>query len=139
VEKCCEPVGNRIEHIGNIKIPLYDGLVSLHFRESKALVTNSRTCENVAYNQPTNQAQLSHVVVLVLHRGKCVPYIFNPMGHISQHTKMKRKMNLPMMNTLSQLNTQGQAIATQWKGHVFVMGLTSPALGMPLTMQVPSL
>jgi hypothetical protein len=26
-----------------------------------------------------------------------------------------------------------QIIATQWNGHVFVMGLTSPALGCPLT------
>ncbi len=36
-------------------------------------------------------------------------------------------------HTLSNSITQGPAIATQWKGHVFVMGLTSPALGVPLT------
>jgi hypothetical protein len=53
--------------------------------------------------------------------------------------KMKRNMNLPLMNTLSlnSIHSMEPAIATQWKGHVFVMGLTSPALlGMPRKFQV---
>ncbi len=43
-----------MEHIGNIKIPLYEGLVSLHFREYKA---NLLTHEHVkkCCIQPTNQ------------------------------------------------------------------------------------
>ncbi len=127
MEKCCEHVENHVEHIGNIKIPLNKGLVSLHFRESKAYVL---THEHVKMLHTTNQPQLSHVEeVLILHCAKCVIH-FQSHGSHFQHTKMKRNMNLPMMNTLSTQNTRAS--------NSLPLNGTGMCLLWGLTMQVPS-
>jgi hypothetical protein len=125
-----------MEHIGNIKIPLYKGLISLHFRESKAYLLTPRTCEKMLHT--TNQPSIISCGHLgeVLHRGKCVIHF---QSHF-QHTKMKEEQyELAHDEQTHSLNSiqKWPAIATQWNGHVFVMGLTSPEhLGRPLTSKV---
>ncbi len=140
-EKCCEHVGNHMEHIGNIKIPLYKGLVSLHlrdlhFRESKAYLLTHEHVKKCCI-QPTNQPQLSHVSdILVLHRGKCVIHF---QSHF-QHTKMKEEQYelAHDEHTLSTQYKNGQQLPLNGTGMcLFVMGLTSPQhLGRPLTSKV---
>lgn len=91
--------------------------------------------KNVAYNQPTSIISCGHLGE-VLHRGKCVIHF---QSHF-QHTKMKEEQyELAHDEQTHSLNSiqKWPAIATQWNGHVFVMGLTSPEhLGRPLTSKV---
>lgn len=140
-EKCCEHVGNHMEHIGNIKIPLYKGLVSLHlrdlhFRESKAYLLTPRTCEKMLHT--TNQPSIISCGHLgeVLHRGKCVIHF---QSHF-QHTKMKEEQYelAHDEHTLSTQYKNGQQLPLNGTGMcLFVMGLTSPQhLGRPLTSKV---
>jgi len=120
-----------MEHIGNVKIPLYEGLVSLHFRESKANLLTHKHVKKCCI-QPTNQPQLSHVEdILVLHRGKCVIHF---QSHF-QHTKMQRKMNLPMHDEHT-LSTQYTNCHSMERACVCYGPDKSRALVCPLTSKV---
>jgi hypothetical protein len=92
--------------------------------------------KNVAYNQPTN---LNYLMCPTswFFTVENVSYIFNPIS--STQRWRKSNMNLPMMNTLSQLNTKTASNCHSMERACVCLlwGLTSPEhLGRPLTSKV---